>query len=100
MKKQQCEAPSNEYGSTGSVMDEQLDFEFFTCPPHTTTRMLGGTMKVTCGENGVYLQARIALSNDFDAISQSLMDHKEVSLLFFSHPISTVLLSGSSGSDC
>ena len=60
-------------------MDEQLDFELFTCPPHSTTSLLDGTMNVTCGQNGVSLKARIALFKDFDAISEVLMDQGEVS---------------------
>ena len=54
------------------------DFEEFTCPSHTSTSILGGTMVIKCQDTPMTVKARIARFEDFNDIAKKLSDNNQV----------------------
>ena len=55
------------------------EFEVFSCPTNTVTKILGGAMMIRCTVNPVTVKARMCLPTEFDRIADVLSAQKEVS---------------------
>ena len=74
-----------QHGHRLPPLDEQFfsgickSYKRFHCAPNTTTDILNGAMKITCGEVGFAVDARLAKFQEFEEITNEMSSDSMVS---------------------
>ena len=74
-----------QHGHRLPPLDEQFfsgickSYERFHCAPNTTTDILNGAMKITCGANGFAVDARLTKFQEFEEITNEMNSDSMVS---------------------